>query len=120
MVVYIDKTKYQVYAGDDWTFAFQVLEGDDADTATPVDLSAYSQWTAQWRATTASATAVELAVSLPDPTDGTIIVTATDVQTRTMGTAQAPYGVFDVQAALPEVRTFFRGTTQWIEDVTRA
>lgn len=110
MVAILD-TVFEVYAGDAWTQQFVLKE----DESTPMDLSSWGEWSAQWRATADSETAITLTVNASGAADGELVVSATEAQTRAM----ASNGVFDIQAADPVVRTFIRAKTKWRQDVTR-
>lgn len=100
-----------VYAGDSLTFPAYVF----TSSGDPVDLSGWVL-TAQWRRNPGSSTVIELTVDASEAGVGRVLLSATPVQTRQMGTA----GVFDLQGVLAgEVKTWLRGSTVWLEDVTR-
>jgi hypothetical protein len=113
-VVAILDTVFDVYAGDAWTQQFVLKE----DESTPMDLSGWDDWSAQWRPAASSddSLAITLTVDATGAVDGELIISATEAQTRAMGSN----GVFDIQAADPVVRTFIRAKTKWRLDVTRA
>lgn len=115
--VFIDPTPYNVYAGDAWSQTFEFGEEDDAGTWVPEDLSSWGDWTSQWRpaADSPDADAISLTVDVTGAATGVIVLAATSTQTRAM----AMSGVFDIQAATPEIRTFIRAKTKWRLDVTR-
>lgn len=123
-MVAVYSTPFQVYAGDAWSQAFRMTVQPDPDNPAtePEDLSAYTDWACQWRATAAADTALDLTVDASEAADGVIVVRASgDVgasegQTRLMG----GNGVFDLEAVLSgETRTFVRAKTRWSLDVTR-
>lgn len=110
-MVPVHKTALEVYAGDAWSQAFVFKTGD-----TPDDLTAWTGWACQWRKAARSATAIDLTVDASDAANGVIVVSATGEQTREMGAG----GVFDVEAVQDSTpRTFIRGSTSWVLDVTR-
>lgn len=118
--VFIDSTPYNVYAGDAWSQSFEFGEytdPDDEGTWVAEDLSGLSSWSSQWRPTAeaADSAAISLTVDATDAENGVIVVAASAAQTRAMGVS----GVFDIQAALPSVRTLIRAKTKWRLDVTR-
>lgn len=111
-------TPFQVYAGDAWSQGFRMTVQPDpeVDVTEAEDLSAYTGWASQWRATAPSTTAIDLTVDAADAATGVIVVRATGDQVREMGSS----GVFDIQAELSgDVRTFIRAKTKWTLDVTR-
>jgi hypothetical protein len=106
-----------VYAGDTCAFPSYTFQSS-ASPPTPVDLVAegWVGWTASWRPAPSSVDAIPLSVDLSLAAVGTIGVSASAAQTRAMGTS----GVWDLQAERPgEVRTFLRGATTYLMDVTR-
>jgi hypothetical protein len=118
--VFIDSTPYNVYAGDAWSQSFEFGEytdPDDEGTWVAEDLTSFGSWSSQWRpaADADDADAISLTVDASDAANGVIVVAASSAQTRAMGVS----GVFDIQAATPEVRTFIRAKTKWRLDVTR-
>lgn len=138
--MFIDPTPYNVYAGDAWSQSFEfgeytgyapaveagytgtlaewlALDPANADTWEPEDLSGWSTWSSQWRplATSADSLAISLTVDATDAAAGVVVLAASEAQTRAMN----GNGVFDIQAALPNVRTFARAKTKWTLDVTR-
>jgi hypothetical protein len=138
--VFIDPTPYNVYAGDAWSQSFEfgeytgytaavaagyagtvaewlALDPANADTWVAEDLSGLSSWSSQWRPTAESADslAISLTVDATAAATGVITLGASEAQTRAMGAS----GVFDIQAALPSVRTLTRAKTKWRLDVTR-
>lgn len=106
---------YPVIAGD--SFALQ-LTVKDRIGGTPQNMSGWT-FTAQWRTRAGSATAVPFTVDQSSAATGLIIISLSPAQTRAMGGS----GTFDVQGttdAGATVRTFARGTTTYLPDVTRA
>lgn len=107
-----------VYAGDDEVLAdFVVNDSDGAEpvpTLTPVDLSIYTTWEAQWRPTALSDTVLALTVDDSDAVNGHLRVLASAEVTRAMGGK----GVWDLQTTSP-VKTWYTGKTTWKPDVTR-
>ena len=102
-----------IYAGDTTTFnPIRFLDG-----VTPQNLSSWGSWLAQWRPTPESAAAlIVLTVNSSESNIGVIRVSATGAQT----TAMAGPGWWDLQATLSgEVRTWVRGRTNWMQDVSR-
>lgn len=80
-----------------------------------MDLTDWSDWSAQWRPKKISKKVIDLQVEV-DPSAGTIIVRAPSSATIAMGTS----GYWDVQSANgSEVRTWLWGKTKWNLDVTR-
>ena len=112
-------TPVSVYAGDPMAFSFRVnIQPDpEVDAYEAEDLSAYTDWAAEWRPIVSSDTEIELEVDTDDAETGLIVVRATGLQVREMGAN----GVFDVQAIGTdgEPRTFIRAKTSWKLDVTR-
>lgn len=110
-----------VYAGDNASFLIEVF----ADTALtiPADLTG-STFTAQWRQTRASSTAVDLVVTSTDLTNGqvTLVVDAAASNAIVAGTtADAIRGVFDISGLAAGVSTtYLTGYLAVTRDVTRA
>lgn len=106
----------EVYRGDTTVFVDVSFSEGPTGAETPVD---FSEWTltAHWRETISSTEFLELEVTTPSL--GQIVVVASSTQTNMM----AKKGVWDVEGikvGTGEVRTFVRGKTALIEDVTRA
>lgn len=101
-----------IYAGDDIVFpTYTFLSGED-----PLDLSTWTDWAAQWRPTLTSDTVLDLDVDTSELATGIVTVSVDAETTRTMGQS----GVWDLQATLSgDVRTWLRGRTIWMNDVTR-
>jgi hypothetical protein len=100
-----------IYSGDDCVFpAYQFNSG-----ATFMDLSAWTL-TAQWRAERDSGVVVQLSVDDTDSDTGRILVSATGLQTASMGSG----GYWDLQGVDgSEVQTFIQGVTVYSLDVSR-
>ncbi len=113
--------RFQVIGGLPWaqTFRFTVPILDEAGKMIgkePEDVSAYSGWASDWRATPGAAVDVELAIDTSQAASGLVTISATDEQTLSMG----GNGYFDVLAFLAAVpRGFVRGQTAWERVVTR-
>ena len=103
-----------VVRGDHWTQSVEVVDDD----GNPVDLSAWSDWTSQWRPSHDDARVIEL-----DPVsggvNGMLTVSATPTQTVQMDEYEGG-GWFDVQAGSPQVKTFVMVRTWMQKDVTHA
>ena len=100
-----------IYSGDDCLFpAYQFNTG-----VTPMDLSAWTL-SAQWRPERDSGTIVALLVDDTDSATGRILVSATGLQTASMGSG----GFWDLQGVKgSEVQTFIQGVTVYSLDVSR-
>lgn len=103
-----------IYAGDDVQFpVFRLMEGTPP---APVDLSAYTNWAAEWRSDPNSETKLLLVVDTAELAAGKITITADHTVTNAMNGS----GWWDVQAELGgNIRTFLLGRTSWTKDVTR-
>jgi hypothetical protein len=101
-----------IVRGDNWTQSFNVKD----DAGDPFDLSAWSDWTAQWRSSFDDEVAYDLQVVSGGVT-GVLTIAAPPADTVFMGNAN---GWVDIQAADPEVRTFVQARTHYRKDVTRA
>lgn len=102
-----------VYAGDTFTQTF-TLTSDSS----PIDLDAagWSDWSAQFRKTASSSTAVDFAVDVSQADVGKITISLTPAQTA----ALKDNGVFDLQATQGSVvRTWIQGSISWLRDITR-
>lgn len=104
-----------VVRGDHWTQSVEVTEEDEV---TPVDLSEWSDWTAQWRPGFDDTRVIQLDV-VSGGADGILTVSATPEQTALMDEYEGG-GWYDVQATSPQVRTFVIVRTWMQKDVTRA
>lgn len=106
-----------VYAGDTCVFPTYTFKTDGGE---PLDLVAegWTDWTSMWRhKTTATDEPITLSIDISQASSGVLSITASAAQTRLMDGA----GVWDLQAERPnEVRTFLRGSTTYLLDVTRA
>jgi hypothetical protein len=118
-MVAVYSTPLPVKAGDGWSAAFRmtVQPDPDVDVTVPEDLSAYTDFASQWRASRPSTTAIDLTVDVTDVATGLIVVRATGAQTRAMGAS----GGFDIEAIGTdgEPRTFVEAKTRWSLDYTR-
>lgn len=103
-----------VYAGDTCVFPSYTFRA--GSTALDLVDEGWTDWTATWRRRASSEESIPLTVDLSQAAAGTISISASAAQTRAMGDA----GVWDLQAERPgEVRTFLRGSTLWLLDVSR-
>lgn len=106
----------EVYAGDtvDWpTYTLKTSDG----TIRNLVAEGWTNWAAQWRPTPDATSDVVLDLDESRLSEGIIRITASAVDTRAM---QAN-GVWDIQAERNgEVKTFLRGKTKWVQDVTRS
>lgn len=100
-----------IVRGDNWTQSFNVKDAD----GNPFDLSAWSDWAAQWRSDFDDDTAYDLTVTSGGVT-GVLTVASTPDQTRFTGDQG---GWIDIQASTPEVKTFVQARTHNRKDVTR-
>ena len=101
----------EMYAGDDLVIAAFTLK----ENTVPVD---FSTWTllCQWRKRASDTDAIALTVDTTDAATGRLVVSVSAAQTRLMGQS----GVWDLQGTKGSiVRTFVRGSTTYIGDVTR-
>jgi hypothetical protein len=106
-----------VYAGDTFSSPVYVLGTMVNNVFTPYDLVAegWTNWKAQWRANANDPSFVELTVDTSDATSGAISWTMGADATRSLWN-----GVWDIQAVQSgTVRTWLRGKTLFVEDVTR-
>ena len=102
-----------VYAGDFTDFNSYTMKDSEG---VPEDLSAYTDWRAQWRQTATAANALDLDVDTSQVAIGKFVVSAPDDITEQMDRD----GVWDVQAVLNQkTRTFVYGKTTFRQDVTR-
>ena len=104
----------EIYAGDDVTFPGFVIKDS---LGSPIDLSSYTGWAAEWRKRATDTTPLSLTVDATQANVGRLQLSADSETTRAMGAS----GVWDVQAtsATGDTQTFLYGTTRWREDVTR-
>lgn len=109
-----------VYAGDtfEWPPFTFTTNGE------PIDLTAWTGWTATWRPAPGSPDSVDLDINLTGAAAGTVKVTATAAATRAMQTLVPKifdgFGHWDLQATKGgAVRTWLRGQTTNREDITR-
>ena len=103
-----------VYAGDTCVFPSYTFQEGTA----PIDLTAagWTDWAASWRWKATEQESIILTVDASRASSGIIDISASADVTRAMGAA----GVWDLQATRPgEVRTFLRGSTTYLQDVTR-
>lgn len=100
-----------VYAGDDYTHTVTAVDGN----GDPVDLSDRT-WTAQWRRSRVSATAVAFTVDTTNAAAGVLVVSLTAAQT-----AQLASGEWDLQGVYGDgtVETLLQGEVVVTKDVTR-
>jgi len=99
-----------IYAGDTLTMPFTL-----SDTNGPLNLSGWT-WRAMWRPKAASDTVIELAVDATTANVGHLVISATPEQTQLM----VGNGVWDLEGTLAgSVRTFLRGNTAGVQDVSR-
>lgn len=101
-----------IVRGDDWTQSFNAKD----DAGNPLDLSSWSDWSAQWRTGPDDDPAYTLDVVSGGVT-GVLTVSAPPSITRSIGNDG---GWFDIQAATPTLRTFIIVRTHNIKDVTHA
>lgn len=100
-----------VYSGDNLTLEYRFRDDVDA----PMDVSGYT-FTAQWRPSTSADRSVPFTVDQTQTAVGVIVLSMTGEQTASMRGG----GVFDVQGVDgATVKTFLRGSTRWVQDVTR-
>lgn len=100
----------QLYAGDTWE---QIYRFETAGE--PADLSSWTGWACQARKSTGSGVE-DVALDLSGLAEGVIVLALTAEQTRRMRDTW----VFDVQAERDgRVRTFLRGRSSWLLDITR-
>ena len=105
----------EIYAGD--TFAWPTYTFKNEQGAV-IDLVAdgWTNWSAQWRAKANAPEFIQLTVDTTGAATGKISLLAEPEQTRAMN---GP-GVWDIQAEDGEVvKTWLRGPTKWVGDVTR-
>ena len=101
----------EVYAGDDLVIAAFTLKEDGV----AVD---FTEWSllCQWRKRASDTASIVLAVDKTDAATGRLVISATAAQTRAMGQS----GVWDLEGTQGStVRTFVRGSTTYMGDVTR-
>lgn len=109
-----------VYAGDGLRIELGFDEPVDPDDATagvaPMNLSGWT-WSAQWRTSHSSGSAVSFVVDSSDAATGQLVLTLTGQQTAAMFAD----GVFDLQGTKPGAQpwTPVWGRTVWQPDVTR-
>ena len=110
------KTKRIVWSGDTYVLVSGQIEIKVDEVNTPLDLTPWGQWKAQWRPTKDSEEFFDLDV-IVNPEEGRIAVVSSPEVTSGMGCS----GVWDVQATdgFGNVRTWFWGKTKWDLDVTR-
>ena len=98
---------FELYAGDDFSQTLRFTEN-----GSPKNLSAWTDWKAQWRA---GDVIQNFDVDDSQAGDGLIALSLDGAQTREM----EPAGVWDVQANLDGiVKTWAAGSTIWRIDVT--
>lgn len=86
-----------------------------SDGTTPRNLSAYTL-DAEWRATRAATSKVDLTVDDTDAATGVVLISGTATDSTTM----AGPGVWDLRATLgSEVEYLVTGATSWTQGVTR-
>ncbi len=104
-----------VYAGD--TCQFDKYTITSGGVFLNLVAAGWTLWTAQWRSSAVSSFSLPLSVNTDYASTGIITVSATPAQTALM----AVNGVWDLQATHTSgvVQTFLRGTTTYVQDVTR-
>jgi hypothetical protein len=106
----------EVYAGDTITWPTYTLKTSNG-VARDLVAEGWTDWAVQWRATPESPSEVTLDFDGSRLAEGILLVSASPLNTRNMQSA----GVWDIQAERNgEVRTFLRGKTKWVQDVTRS
>lgn len=109
----------EVVGGNSWSQDFELghyTDPEDPDSWAPDDLSAWTDWTCQWRPSSLSSTVIVLTVESSAANEGKITISATPEKTLAMNGS----GVFDFRAELSgDVRTFVRVRTLWRRGVTR-
>ena len=103
-----------VYAGD--TLDFPAYTFSHLGVPTNLVAEGWTNWSASWRENIFATAFIALAVDSSQAASGQLGLSATSTQTRAM----AGSGTWDVQAQRGlEIRTFLRGTTTFMMDVTR-
>lgn len=106
---------WRVYAGDDSHRTITIQTSDN----TPLNLSEWSGWLAQWRRTPSSSTAIDLPLDLSELAAGRVTVRIPAALSAVDG-GRLRDGVWDMQAEKAGItRTWVRGRIDWSEDVTR-
>ena len=110
--IYVANTS--VYSGDPVLFLnATITAGDPPETLDTLD--EWTDWKAYWRYSPDSSDFVELDVAV-DVSTATIVVKCSGEVSASLKSS----GVWDLQAKKDgEVRTWFRGSTDWVLDVTR-
>jgi hypothetical protein len=108
---------FAVYAGDDFSVQFTLLDKPRAQGGVPQDLSDWT-FTAEWRVRASDEAETTFAVDQSGANVGEVILSLTPAQTRAMDGS----GIFDLQGVAGDgtVQTFLTGRTIWSPDVTRA
>lgn len=102
-----------LYAGDVGAVIIEAVDDND----TPVDLSAWTGWIAQWRAKPKATDAIDLTVDATDAADGLLTVLFTAAATA----AFRPTGVWDIEGLTPggDPHTVVHGAVETDQDVSR-
>lgn len=112
----VDVPTVEIYSGDTVTWPTYTFK-TDAGVVRDLVAEGWDDWHAQWRTTVDSGTAIELTLDVSDAANGIIGISATATESAAMG----GNGVWDLQATQGDVvKTWVRGKTKWIKDVTRA
>lgn len=102
-----------VYAGD--TCIFPVYTFKESNIATNLVLAGWTSWVCSWRRKISAVEFIPVTVDAGQADLGIIQLLLSPEQTRAMGGA----GVWDLQATRRlEIRTFLRGSTTYLKDVT--
>lgn len=105
----------EIYAGDTGHWPVYTVQDPEGNPRELIS-EGWTDWKAQWRADPTATEVVELIVDASRADEGMLIIRATPDQTAAMASA----GVWDLQATNgDEVKTWFRGKTKYIQDVTR-
>lgn len=107
----------EVYAGDTVTWPTYTFKMSDKVTPRNLAAEGWTNWTVQWRPTPDSPSEVTLNFDGSRLSEGIILISASPLNTRLMKSN----GVWDIQAERNgQVKTFLRGKTKWVQDVTRS
>jgi hypothetical protein len=111
-----DVPTVKVYAGDTNLWPVYVIKDLDNNPRNLV-AEGWTDWQAQWRVDDTDTNALPLVVDVSRTDEGMLMIYATPEVSRAMGSN----GIWDIQAVNDEqVKTWLRGKTKWVEDVTRA
>jgi hypothetical protein len=105
----------EIYAGDTAIWPVYTFKDDDGNPRNLVQ-EGWGSWEAQWRPKADSDMLINLVIDDSQANVGIIKVVAGSTKTVQMG----GNGVWDLQAVNGStVKTWVRGKTKWIQDVTR-